>query len=249
MPEVTTIPANRNDGSVGRSGAYDIIADEYYQARHITSRNFDASTQAYFVDHQLVFPRDGLALDVGAGKGRLAEYCGIAPTRIVQVDLAWKMLTLNDRETALCRVVGDALALPFREGAFSIVAAFLFDPFNHKPFFEQVARVLSPGGMFIGTLPHSRWGAALRSQAGQSLDEAIFVLNSGQRIKRRSILSTPDQFAPNLNEVGQHVVQNEALTLPRDVKAISPDIEMPARTIGVSVYEIPIVNLVIATKL
>lgn len=244
---VPTISSLSEVHSAAPHAGYDIIADEYYEPRHVTSRNFDAATRAYLREQPFSYPNYGLALDLGAGKGRLSEYCGIAPTRIVHADVALRMLTLPQRELALGRIAADALTLPFKAGAFTIVAAFLFDPFNERGFFAQVARVMRSGGVFIGTIPHYEWGLALRSGMGRA-DEAIFVLKSGQRIARPSILSRPEQLADDLTGVGLHIVKNEALTLPRDATPISPDIEIPARMMGVSVYRIPIVQLVIATR-
>jgi SAM-dependent methyltransferase len=244
---VTTLPSVREVQSAVPHG-YDIIADEYYEPRHVTSRNFDTATRAYLREYPFSYSNHGLALDLGAGRGRLGEYCGVTPTRIVQADVAPNMLTLPEREQALGRVVADALVLPFKAGAFTIVAAFLFDPFNQGSFFSEVARVLNRGGMFIGTIPHYEWGRALRSGDGKSLHEAVFVLKSGERVTRPSILSRPEQLADQLTRAGLHVVKNEALTLPREVTLVSPDIEMPARIMRESVHRIPIVQLVMATK-
>lgn len=227
---------------------YDIIADEYYESRHVTSRNFDAATRAYLREQPAEFPTRGMALDLGAGKGRLGEYCGIAPKRIVQVDVSLRMLTLPERESALGCVRADALALPFKAGVFTTIAAFLFDPFNQSALFAQVARVMVSGGMFIGTIPHYEWGRALRAGTGNSADKAVFTLKNNERVARPSVLSRPELLAHHLSAAGLEIVTNEALTLPRDVERISPDIEAPARMMGLSVYDIPIVQLVIAKR-
>lgn len=227
---------------------YDILADEYYEPRHITSRNFDAATQACLRERPCSLPNHGLALDLGAGKGRLGEYCGLTPRRIVQADISLRMLALPGREFALGRVLADALALPFRTAAFTIVAAFLFDPFNARDLFAEVARVLSPGGIFIGTIPHYDWGVALRSSGGKSVDEAVFILKTGERIAQLSMLSRPEQLVQELTVAELQVVRTEALTLPQDVTRISPDIEGPARLMGKSAHSMPIIQLVIARR-
>jgi SAM-dependent methyltransferase len=246
-----TAPASvvtRDATSLAPHRGYDILADEYYSPRHVTSRNFDMATHAYLQNHPVPTPEKGLALDLGAGKGRLREYCGVQPMRIVQTDLSARMLTLPARELALGRVQAGALALPFKASSFSIVAAFLFDPFNEEGLFEEIARVLSSGGVFIGTVPHNEWGLTLRSGTGRPMDEAVFVLDDGATIVQPSALSRPDQLADRLTSVGLTIVKNEALKLPRDVTNISPDIERPARITGQSVYSIPIVQLVVARR-
>jgi hypothetical protein len=67
----------------------------------------------------------------GWATGRLGEYCGVAPTSIVQADVALNMLALPDRESALGRAVVDARMLPFKEGASPSLQLFSF--------FSQVA--------------------------------------------------------------------------------------------------------------
>lgn len=231
-----------------RHSNYDIIADEYYDPRHITSRNFDDATRVYLRENSLSVPGHGLALDLGSGRGRLNEYCGVEPMRIVHADISMKMLRLKERESALGRVLANALALPFRAGVFTIVAAFLFDPFNEMGLFGEVARVMNRGGIFIGTIPHYEWGLALRSGVGNSLHEAVFMLKNGGRMVRSSILSAPKQLVDDLTGVGLKVLRNETLTLPNHVKHVSPDIELPAQVMRQSVYHVPVIQLVVATR-
>jgi len=158
------------------------------------------------------------------------------------------MLILPAREPALGRVQADALALPFKSEAFTIVAAFLFDPFNKTGLFAEIARVTKSGGIFLGTTPHHQWGLALRSRRGRSIDEAVFVLENGESIAQPSVLSQSEQLKDRLADVGFSTVTNEALKIPREVTNISPDIELPARIMKQSVYRIPIVQLVVAIR-
>jgi SAM-dependent methyltransferase len=249
VPEsAPTSVAVSDAGRQATRAGYDILADEYYSTRHITSRNFDMATLAYLRGKPVSFPNYGLALDLGAGKGRLNEYCGIDPTRIVQVDLSARMLMLPAREPSLGRVQADALALPFKSEAFTMVAAFLFDPFNRDGLFAEIARVTRTGGIFIGTIPHHQWGLALRSGKGRSIDEAVFILENGKPIAQPSVLSQSEQLKDRLADVGFSTVSNETLKMPREVTNISPDIELPARMMKQSVHSIPIVQLVIAMR-
>lgn len=228
---------------------YDRLAAEYYQPRHITSRNFDAATRAHFHASPIALPDVGLALDLGAGRGRLGEYCDVPQTRIVQVDLSFNMLALGAREPSAARLVSDALALPFRSAAFAVVAAFLFDPFNCRRLFAHVARVMTPGAIFVGTLPHYEWGRALRAANSSSIEESIFLLENGHRVIQPSLLSPPETLAERLQSAGLAVIRNLALTLPRSVTEISPDIQLPARLLKTSAYRLPIIQLLVATKL
>jgi SAM-dependent methyltransferase len=246
-PRVSVHGISSDTKTPTRNG-YDIIADEYYEARHITSRNFDDTTREYLAAHPALVPSHGLVLDLGCGRGRLSEYCGIPAARIVQADIAAKMLMLPQREPALGRVLADALTLPFKEGAFVAVGAFLFDPFNQPSLFEEVARVMARGAIFIGTIPHYDWGLALRSGQSNSLNEAVFALRTGESVTRVSALSPPEELDSRLTSAGFQIVAIEALSLPPDIRDVSPDIKAPAQRMQKSVYSVPIIQVVLAKR-
>ncbi len=231
----------------GPSG-YDSIADEYYLQRHVTSRNFDAATLAYLAQNAVTAPAAGLALDLGAGRGRLTEYLRVPAARIVQVDISLPMLTLRCREASIGHVNAAAQQLPFRSGVFALVGAFLFDPFNETRLFGEVARVLKSGGFFIGSLPHFLWGTTLRSVKAASPSEATFLLQDGRRYVRPSSLSPDEDLRMTLGDAGLLVRSMVSLTLPRTVTDVSPDVELPARALGVSVYDLPIVQCFVAAR-
>ena len=235
------------DAMSGPSG-YDLIADEYYLQRHITSRNFDAATTAYLAQNPVTVPSQGLTLDLGAGRGRLVEYLQVAVARIVHVDISLRMLMLSCREGSLGRVNADAQQLPFRSDVFALVGAFLFDPFNAKRVFGEVARVLKSGGVFVGSLPHFLWGTTLRSAKGAPPNEATFLLQDGRRYARPSILSAEEDLRTTVEDAGLLVRAMVSVTLPRAVAEVSPDVEIPARALGVSVYDLPIVQLLVAAR-
>lgn len=233
--------------SLNASG-YDFVADEYYLPRHVTSRNFDAATAAYLAGNVLSVPSEGLALDLGAGRGRLGEYLRVDAERVIHVDISFRMLTLNPRERSLGRINADAQRLPFGKSTFSLVGAFLFDPFNVQDVFREVARVLRSGGVFVASLPHVVWGSMLRSAKGSSADQAVFVLQDGRRYVRRSILSDEADLKAKFASAGMLVRQMSPLTLPKTESHVSPDVEVPACALGVSPYDLPIVQLLVATK-
>jgi SAM-dependent methyltransferase len=158
------------------------------------------------------------------------------------------MLMLSPREPALGRVNADAHQLPFISGSFALVAAFLFDPFNERHLFTEVARVLKADGLFVGSLPHSTWGTTLRLVKGVPPAEATFVLRDGQPYSRPSFLSTEEDLTRNLVGAGFLVRTMLALRLPRAVADISPDVEVPARALGLSVYDLPLVQLFVAAR-
>lgn len=102
----------------------------------------------------------GLALDVACGTGDLALELARQPgvTGVVGVDLVPRMTALarekvrrRDGQGRVALAVGDALALPFTDGAFAcITSAFLLRnvPDLRQALAEQ-ARVLRPGGRLV----------------------------------------------------------------------------------------------------
>src|SRR2546422_135622 len=111
------------------TSSYEPLAAEYYEDRHITSRNFDAATLAFLRLYPPTLPDKGLVLELGAGRGGSARYLGVRSERIVQCDISPSMLRVIPREACLGRVQADALHLPIRSASVAIVAAFLYDPY------------------------------------------------------------------------------------------------------------------------
>jgi SAM-dependent methyltransferase len=92
----------------------------------------------------------GRVLDVGTGPGTSARELarGAPAARVVGLDLSARMLERARRRLALPLVRGDALRLPFRDGAFDGVAGhsllYLLD--DPGAAVAEAARVLRPGG-------------------------------------------------------------------------------------------------------
>jgi ubiquinone/menaquinone biosynthesis C-methylase UbiE len=95
-------------------------------------------------------PARALDLGTGTGEGAFAIARRFPAAEIVGVDLADGMLAEARRKTPaeLAERVrfenGDASALPFADGSFDLVAHA-----NMIPFFDEVARVLAPGGQAV----------------------------------------------------------------------------------------------------
>ncbi len=90
------------------------------------------------------------ALDVGTGTGAAALAIGerFPAARVVGVDIASEMVEqarqkTRDREN-LSFEVGDASALPHDDASFDLVTAA-----NMIPFFDELARVVRPGGTLV----------------------------------------------------------------------------------------------------
>jgi len=99
-----------------------------------------------------VDPAPAIALDLGTGTGQGAFAIArrFPRSEVVGVDLADAMLAEARRKTPaeLADRVrfedGDASALPFADGSFDLVAHA-----NMIPFFDELARVLAPGGQAV----------------------------------------------------------------------------------------------------
>jgi ubiquinone/menaquinone biosynthesis C-methylase UbiE len=95
-------------------------------------------------------PSRALDLGTGTGEGAFAIALRFPQTQVVGVDLAEGMLAEARRKTPgeLAERVrfesGDASALPFADGSFELVAHA-----NMIPFFDELARVLAPGGQAV----------------------------------------------------------------------------------------------------
>jgi len=95
-------------------------------------------------------PARALDLGTGTGQGAFAIARRFPRTDVVGLDLAEAMLAEATRKTPAelsDRVrfeTGDASALPFRDASFGLVAHA-----NMIPFFDELARVLAPGGQAV----------------------------------------------------------------------------------------------------
>lgn len=121
---------------------------------------WDDRTGAGSVDHlsplaaacERVRPAPERILDIGTGTGAGALFLAreFPQARVRGVDLSEEMIRAArakvelDPEARIAFKVADASALPYPDGHFDLVTQV-----NMPPFFEEVARVLAPGGHVI----------------------------------------------------------------------------------------------------
>jgi SAM-dependent methyltransferase len=90
-------------------------------------------------------PRRALDLGTGTGAAAVAVARRFPEAEVVGVDLADSMVAEARRKTDRVRFeVGDAAALAFEDGAFDLVTHA-----NMIPFFDELARVVAPGGYVV----------------------------------------------------------------------------------------------------
>jgi len=96
-------------------------------------------------------------LDLGCGEGRLGRYLRSIGHRVAGVDAAPTMVRLAaGHRDAPPAVLADAAALPFRDGAFDLVVAYMcLHDMDQMPLaVAEAARVLEPGGRLCAAIPH-----------------------------------------------------------------------------------------------
>jgi SAM-dependent methyltransferase len=127
------------------------------------------------------------ALDVGCGEGRLSRDLKARGYDVVGVDSSPSLLAAaRDADPTIETQLADAAVLPFADGAFDLVLAFmsLQDVEDHASAIAEAARVLEPGGRFCFALVHplNSAGEFVGDEpdspftiAGSYLDESYFT--------------------------------------------------------------------------
>lgn len=224
--------------------AYDLIAAEYYEATHKTSRNFDVTTLDALRQHKPHLPTEGLVLEVGCGSGRCATFLKVDSNRIIQLDSSGNMLALNPREPSYLRVHADATCIPMFDGQFSAVVGFLVDPFIGLNFLAEAYRLLVPNGLFFATTPTAEWGHALREQSELEASYATFRTQNGGTVQVPSTLIPENQLVQMLQYSGFRGISVTSHPLPAGTESVSMDIQRVAEVKNVDVYELPIIHLI-----
>ena len=162
-------------------------------------------------------PQDGVVLDLGAGTGDLsAEFRRHGAAHVIGLDVSAAMLTRAEEKfgrEGIDWLQGDALHLPVADDAFDVVAsAFVMRNLpDLAGSFEEMARVLKPGGRLVGLdithPPDSAWGSVLRLGFEQGVTRVAGLL-SGDRSAYRYLPNsltgypTADELSAMLEAVG-----------------------------------------------
>jgi len=191
--------------SIDTAKNYDLLADEYYDTDHLTTRNFDDSTARYLARVRLMTSKylKGTVVDVGSGRGQLAHYFpGHTSAYRYEVDLSRKMLDLPRQSAIDGRIHASAFEVPLRDSIADLVTAFLFDPFNVAPIEKEMRRITRPDGLFIGTLPSIEWALPVRTAAGLAIDRTQFCLRDGTVVEAPSFVSSHSELRDRFATVG-----------------------------------------------
>lgn len=228
--------------------SYDKIASEYYDARHITSRNFDNATRAALNAHPFDVP-DGLILELGAGRGRSAEFLRVDPSRVVQLDNSEVMLLLKEREPALLRVYADACCIPLASQQFGAVTGFLADPFIGLQSLCEANRMLVQGGRLLLTVPTAQWGFTLRQHLGiDEMTTRFKMVDREEHVILPSLLHTPDHIREILVLAGFKDIEIHDQCVPDNEDPVSPDIIVVLRILHTDRSHLPVIHLIRARR-
>jgi SAM-dependent methyltransferase len=201
-----------------RWGSYADLADEYYDpTRHPTSTNFRAASLR-IIDSWIGgrLPH-GAIVDVGAGDsivGELFDRRKKSLRRLTLLDASPDMLRHSERwiSRGARPLIADATTLPLGDASVALLVASLGDPFNKRPFWERVTRVLRPRGFAIYTTPSYEWAARFRPKHEEPLDAAEFATREGDRLLVPSIVLPESEQIQLFSSVGlatevvQHVL-------------------------------------------
>lgn len=227
---------------------YNIIAKEYYEVGHRTSRNFDRATLAAFQQNPFQCT-NGMILEVGAGRGRAIEYLSVEHSRIVQLDSSQAMFELEEREPCSLKIVADACDIPLVSKQFKYVVGFLVDPFMGLDFLGEAFRMLEDGGQILITVPTKIWGDALRSKLKIDGRTTRFkMLETEQTISLPSILNSEENIREMLEISGFKEISITAYSLAEGDSSISSDIVSAASELSIATGELKIINVVTGRK-
>lgn len=116
-------------------------------------------------------------LDVGAGTGRISVRLSHEGAHVTALDVSSEMLeVLMKKDRKIQTIIGDAEKLPCKDETFDMVIStfvivHLADP---KRFFDEVYRVLRPGGIFIVTNINQKRPPEVETNQGNIIIESYY---------------------------------------------------------------------------
>src|SRR5690554_5877668 len=101
---------------------------------------------------------DGVVADLGSGNGRLMRRAEqLTGARVIGVELVEALARKSDRPVVVSRLPSIPFADMSLDGAYSVLVLEHIE--DHLAFFEEVARVVRPGGYLIVISNHPIWTA------------------------------------------------------------------------------------------
>jgi ubiquinone/menaquinone biosynthesis C-methylase UbiE len=144
--------------TIAMSDEYNPLTDErlyYFEPEEVVVKNFESS---------------GYILDIGGGgEGIIGKLKG---EKVIAIDLSES--ELEGSAPGPMKIIMDSRELKFLDASFSVVTAFFslmyIKSFEHNQVFQEVYRVLKPGGRF------KIWDAIVPHRLDEERDVAVFPL-------------------------------------------------------------------------
>jgi len=208
--------------------SYNSVASEYYDAdAHPTCRNFRDASRFILREALLKLPREGWAVEVGAGDSLTGELGQGAFEKLILFDKSEAMLSHSRRFQSFADlVIGDALALPFSDRSISLIVASLADPFNVSQFWNEVHRTLKVGAYCIFTTPSHEWASSFRQKSTCEHEGAArFQLRSGEHVYLPSLVQPEGSQIEMIRRTGLSLITTNSITADAIPQPHSPKIK------------------------
>lgn len=241
LERTTTIDA------VNRTG-YDLLAEEFRDDLRVTTRNFH-ELSIHFLTTELKKYANGsnTVLDLGCGRGYLLPLLRELFREIILVDLSEKMLSFIPPFDGLTKVCASAFDLPVLDKSVDIVVSCLADPFLGDKSLSEVRRILRRDGVFIFVIPSRVWSNALRNADSDVDVMTKFKHSTGVDVPVYSFTYTDAELHDLLTSCGYEIVRFEhayGKELDAPSKEISPALSDAAQRLGISLDDLPILQMV-----
>lgn len=196
------------------AASYTDIAIEYYdESLHPTCANFRQLSLRFLSrlferDELLGYPSSQSILETGAG---LSVFAGL---KFSEIPLKNKLL-LQDRSPEMLAhsreanigpadyLVCDARKIPVQENEFDLVVSSLADPYNDSHLWDEISRVIKPGGSWILTTPSMDWAGQFREK--DELKFAEFLRADGKLFSVPSFTYSVDQLVKSVEAYGARI--------------------------------------------